>query len=288
MAGSRPERAGVAARGNDDQGWAELADLVLVVAREIQFRGYTDERAVRLSQSEGMVMRYLQRDPAAPPSRIAAATGLQRTNLSTVLRGLEHKGLVERRAYPDDARGVTVHLTELGKTNYSLVRREWGTAVSGAAARRHERPRRGAHVAHCRRGGPGQDTAAVKPSWRQRLTIEAATDSLRSLTEEIGRYVALQAWETRVAPVADLVRNAPAQVSKRSRPGKQWHSPYRRPPIGPHDASCDWHGYGTALDRFGHADRQPKHDRMDTQSAPRTISLRCFYAGHRGLRPPRL
>lgn len=133
MAGDRPKRAGVAARGNDDEGWSELADLVLIIAREIQFRGYTDERAVRLSQSEGMVMRYLQRDPAAPPSRIAAATGLQRTNLSTVLRGLEHKGLVERRAYPDDARGVTVHLTELGKTNYSLVRREWGTAVSAAA-----------------------------------------------------------------------------------------------------------------------------------------------------------
>lgn len=133
MAGNRPRRAGVAARASDDERWAELADLVLIIAREIQFRGYADERAVRLSQSEGMVMRHLQRDPAAPPSRIAAATGLQRTNLSTVLGGLERKGLVERRAHPDDARGVTVHLTERGKTNYTLVRREWGTAVSAAA-----------------------------------------------------------------------------------------------------------------------------------------------------------
>ncbi|WP_405864415.1 hypothetical protein [Streptomyces sp. NBC_00005] len=33
-----------------------------------------------------MVMRYLKGDPEAPPSRIAAATGLQRTNLSTILR----------------------------------------------------------------------------------------------------------------------------------------------------------------------------------------------------------
>ncbi|MGW0656605.1 MarR family winged helix-turn-helix transcriptional regulator [Streptomyces umbrinus] len=78
-------------------------------------------------------MRYLQREPAAPPSRIADATGLQRTNLSTVLGGLERKGLVERRTDLGDGRGVTVHATEPGRTNYALVRREWATAVSDAA-----------------------------------------------------------------------------------------------------------------------------------------------------------
>ena len=115
-----------------DVRWADLADLVLIISREIQFRGYTDERAVPLSPSEGMVMRHLQGDPEAPPSRIAAATGLQRTNLSTVLRGLETKGLIERRTCPDDRRGVTVHVTEHGRTNYTLVRQEWATAVSAA------------------------------------------------------------------------------------------------------------------------------------------------------------
>jgi DNA-binding MarR family transcriptional regulator len=116
----------------DDPRWADLADLVLIIAREIQFRGYSDERAIPLSQSEGMVMRYLQRDPDAAPSRIAAATGLQRTNLSTTLRGLEQKGLIERRAYPKDGRGVTVHRTERGLSNYALVRQEWAAAVSAA------------------------------------------------------------------------------------------------------------------------------------------------------------
>jgi DNA-binding MarR family transcriptional regulator len=117
----------------DDQRWAELADLVLIISREIQFRGYTDERAIPLSPSEGMVMRYLQHDPAVTPSRIATATGLQRTNLSTVLRGLERNGLIERHAHPGDGRGVTVHLTELGRSNYALVRQEWATAASAAA-----------------------------------------------------------------------------------------------------------------------------------------------------------
>jgi DNA-binding MarR family transcriptional regulator len=116
-----------------DDRWADLADLVLIIAREIQFQGYTNERAVQLSPSEGMVMRHLLGDPAASPSRIAAATGLQRTNLSTTLRGLEAKGLIERRISTDDRRGVTVHVTEHGRANNVLVRQEWAAAVARAA-----------------------------------------------------------------------------------------------------------------------------------------------------------
>ena len=132
MAATRTTRTR-ANRQADHERWSELADLALVVAREIQFRDYADPRALPLTQSEGMVMRYLQDDPDAAPSRIAAATGLQRTNLSTVLRALENKGLIERHTSPDDARGVRVQLTARGKTNYALVRAEWGAAVSAAA-----------------------------------------------------------------------------------------------------------------------------------------------------------
>jgi DNA-binding MarR family transcriptional regulator len=116
-----------------DQRWADLADLVLIIAREIKYRGYIDERALLLSQSEATVMRYLHQEQSAAPSHIAAATGLQRSNLSTVLKTLEEKGLVERRPDPNDRRGVIVHRTEHGKTNYALVRREWAAAVSSAA-----------------------------------------------------------------------------------------------------------------------------------------------------------
>lgn len=114
--------------------WADLADLVLVIAREIQFRGYSDQRAFRLTQSEGMVMRHLLNSAPATPSQLATATGLQRTNLSSVLRGLESKDLIERHGSHDDRRGVTVHPTDLGRTNYALVRGEWAQAVAKAAA----------------------------------------------------------------------------------------------------------------------------------------------------------
>lgn len=116
-----------------EQAWADLADLVLAVSREIQYRGYADERAQSLTQSEGVVMRFLLECESAAPSRIATATGLQRTNLSAVLRGLERKGLVRRQANPEDGRGITVSATDEGRANYALVRHEWATEVAEAA-----------------------------------------------------------------------------------------------------------------------------------------------------------
>lgn len=120
----------------DDPRWAELADLALVVAREIQVRGYSDPGAVPLTQTEGAVMRYLNENDGSAPSVIAAATGLQRTNLATVLTGLQRKGLIERRQCPQDGRAASIHTTEHGRANYALVRREWGTAVHDAATGR--------------------------------------------------------------------------------------------------------------------------------------------------------
>ena len=167
MAVTQPERGRPAPPGGDER-WADLADLVLIIAREIQFRGYTDEQAIPLSQSEGMVMRYLQTDPDAPPSRIATATGLQRTNMSAVLRGLEGKGLIERHASPEDGRGVTVRPTEHGKSNYALVRQEWARAVSAAA---------------------GGDTSNLHAALRLLRDIEAGLTSARP--QEPGRSAAL-------------------------------------------------------------------------------------------------
>jgi DNA-binding MarR family transcriptional regulator len=116
-----------------DERWAEFADDVLEIAREIQVRGYASPKAVSLTPSEGTVMRHLFPNPGALPSEVAFATGLQRTNLSAVLRGLEEKGLIERLADPEDGRWVRIHPTRRAIRNYELVRREWGSAVAAAA-----------------------------------------------------------------------------------------------------------------------------------------------------------
>ncbi|WP_292413836.1 MarR family transcriptional regulator, partial [Mesorhizobium sp.] len=59
---------------------------------------------MQLSQSEVMAMRHLVLHASATPSQIAGATGLQRTNVSPVLRDLETKGLIERHVDPQDRR----------------------------------------------------------------------------------------------------------------------------------------------------------------------------------------
>jgi DNA-binding MarR family transcriptional regulator len=117
-----------------EEQWAEFADHVLEIAREIQFQGYASPDAVSLTPSEGTVMRYLFPHPGALPSEVALATGLQRSNLSAVLRGLETKGLVERVGDPDDGRWVRIHPTAEAIRNYALVRSEWASAIATAAA----------------------------------------------------------------------------------------------------------------------------------------------------------
>jgi DNA-binding MarR family transcriptional regulator len=88
---------------------------------------------VSLTASEGTVMRYLFPHPGALPSAVASATGLQRSNLSAVLRGLEEKGLIERVPDPEDGRWVRIHPTAQAIRNYALVRREWASAAAAAA-----------------------------------------------------------------------------------------------------------------------------------------------------------
>jgi DNA-binding MarR family transcriptional regulator len=132
MSTRQASRASRRRKAATEEQWAEFADDVLEIAREIQFRGYTSPEAVSLTPSEGTVMRYLFPHPGALPSHVAFATGLQRSNLSTVLRGLEEKGLIERVADPDDGRSVRIHPTSKAIDNYALVRGEWASAVAAA------------------------------------------------------------------------------------------------------------------------------------------------------------
>jgi DNA-binding MarR family transcriptional regulator len=125
--------AGGTTRRATGEQWAAFADHVLEIAREIQFRGYASPEVVSLTPSEGTVMRYLFAHPGALASEVADATGLRRSNLSAVLRGLEAKGLIERMADPEDGRWVRIHPTAEAIRNYELVRREWASIVATAA-----------------------------------------------------------------------------------------------------------------------------------------------------------
>lgn len=111
---------------------ADLADLVLNVAREIRLQVDESAGVIPLTPSEGNVMRYIDRNPGASANGVADATGLRRSNLSGALRGLEAKGLVRRERHPNDRREVRIFPTDSAGANILRLREIWADRLGAA------------------------------------------------------------------------------------------------------------------------------------------------------------
>jgi DNA-binding MarR family transcriptional regulator len=105
----------------DDAVLAELADRILVIARELQTQTFPDD-VTPLVGSEQNVIRFIDRNPGSSPSDVAIGTGLQRSNLSAALRALEARGFVERRPDPEDARRIQLWHTAAADANLAKLR----------------------------------------------------------------------------------------------------------------------------------------------------------------------
>ncbi len=110
--------------------FADLADLILTIARDIRAHGYGDPAIVQLSSTEVNVMRYVDRHPGVAPSVVAEGTGLQRSNLSKALRALEAKGLVQRGIDESDNRQAVLWPTARAAENLVRLRRSWTTLLA--------------------------------------------------------------------------------------------------------------------------------------------------------------
>ncbi len=113
-----------------DRHLADLAEATLGIAREMRLRIDADPDHLTLAESH--VMRYIDHRPGVTPSDVAAFTGLHRSNLSTVLRTLNTRGLVERRGDPADARAVNLYPTRRATDNLKRLRRQWAAQLSAA------------------------------------------------------------------------------------------------------------------------------------------------------------
>ncbi|QUR67786.1 MarR family winged helix-turn-helix transcriptional regulator [Mycobacterium spongiae] len=111
---------------------ADLADLVLTLGRAVRTQAAGDSSLVELSLTEVTVMHYIDHHAGVSPSAVAAATGLQRTNLSRALRGLEAKGMVERTADPTDNRQALLTGTPKAAENLTRVRAAWARLLGNA------------------------------------------------------------------------------------------------------------------------------------------------------------
>ncbi len=116
-----------------DAMWGDFAELVLRVARELDPHGVsTGPDVVALTGTEILAMRWIDGHPGTSPSATAVATGLRRSNLSTALRELERKGMIERRGAPNDGRQVQLFPTDLAIENIGRLRAWWSQSLARA------------------------------------------------------------------------------------------------------------------------------------------------------------
>src|SRR4051812_28545165 len=90
---------------------SNLARLIMDTARDIRPQIEDAAQAVPLTPSEVLVVRHVAQAPGVTPGELSVRAHMQRSNVSTTLRSLESKGLVERRSGEGDARCVELHPT---------------------------------------------------------------------------------------------------------------------------------------------------------------------------------
>ncbi|MBM7460160.1 MarR family winged helix-turn-helix transcriptional regulator [Rhodococcus coprophilus] len=90
------------------------------------------EREAGLSampNSEIEVLRAVAEQPGSSVSELARALDLQNSNVSTTVSRLVDRGLLERRADPNDRRSHRIHQTGLARHNNGLIDAMWTRGV---------------------------------------------------------------------------------------------------------------------------------------------------------------
>lgn len=89
-------------------------DLIRWIAWEQRRAGEDWVRSRGLSHEQAFVLGYLTQNPGTIQRDIAAITRTSAASVSSLLKGLEARGLVERRTEPGDERSKRVHATPEG------------------------------------------------------------------------------------------------------------------------------------------------------------------------------
>jgi DNA-binding MarR family transcriptional regulator len=115
---------------NDDAArLSDLAELILAVGRLIQLLG--DQSIGTGTPIEISVLRFINRNPGATARAAAEATLLASSNFARVLRGLEERGLVSRKADANDARRVSLYPTALASETRRRLGEDWYRLLRG-------------------------------------------------------------------------------------------------------------------------------------------------------------
>src|SRR4051795_5585975 len=105
-----------------------LYDLAWLLPRTI---GAEDAKRDPIPPTELEIMKLLVRRPGLSVTEIARELALQPSNVSTAVRSLTDRGMVERRAHASDARVARLHPTRAAVSNRAAREEAWGEALDG-------------------------------------------------------------------------------------------------------------------------------------------------------------
>jgi DNA-binding MarR family transcriptional regulator len=108
---------------------AVLHDLAWLLPRTIDPEAETAAGLDPLPTSELEVMRLLVREPGLSVGGVARALGLQESNVSTTVRALTGRGLLDRRRDPGDGRIARLHPTARATEIHRRREQAWGSAL---------------------------------------------------------------------------------------------------------------------------------------------------------------
>ncbi|XVU30181.1 MarR family winged helix-turn-helix transcriptional regulator [Actinoplanes sp. CA-054009] len=110
-----------------DPRFAELADLVIDLARELRIRGGTP-----LNQTQSQVMRFVHGHPGRKASEIAERTGLKRANVSAAITELRDLGFLTSRRDEKDGRAVRIEATPKATATLDTLRTSWSELLESS------------------------------------------------------------------------------------------------------------------------------------------------------------
>jgi DNA-binding MarR family transcriptional regulator len=103
----------------------QLVGYQLRMAQIALFRDFAEgPGALEVTPGLFGVLVIIEANPDLKQSELARATHLDRSTVVTIIDNLERRGLVERRASPNDRRSNAIRLTEAGSTLLRQLKRK--------------------------------------------------------------------------------------------------------------------------------------------------------------------
>ena len=130
--GRTPDAGDTGAAGADD--WPQLASAVHELSRVLRSVGERAAGLDAITGSEVEVLRCVSTRPGSTVSTVARTLGLQSSNVSTTVRSLIGRDLLERRPDPEDGRRALLHPTARARRHRALLDTAWSQCLEQALA----------------------------------------------------------------------------------------------------------------------------------------------------------